>query len=467
MKLYNTSTRSLETFRPITEHKVGIYACGPTVYDFAHIGNMRTYIFEDILRRTFEGLSYDVTHVMNITDVGHLQSDADEGEDKLAVASLRQNRSPWEIARDYENAFFRHSDLLQIKRPHVVCRATEHINDMIAMITVLISRGYAYESGGNVYFDVSAFDQYADFARLNIAEQRLTDRIESDDKKHDQSDFALWFSHSKFPNQIMKWESPWGVGFPGWHIECSAMSTKYLGLHFDIHCGGIDHIPVHHSNEVAQSDCCYGGKTVNYWMHGAFLKLDRGKMSKSGGNFITVDTLVQENYSPLAYRYLVLTNHYRSELNFSYPILQSAQENYASLLDKVQELNKENDAPSGELITPSEHMSAYLGEFWDAMSNDIHTPSAISVAWRMLRSKELGVPQKLKLAIDFDAVFGLGLREILHGKLTSEEIELIEKRTLLRGQKNWSESDKIKEELERHGIRIKDTKHGTEWSKVK
>lgn len=274
MKIFNTASRTIEPLKPQKENHIGLYCCGPTVYNFAHIGNLRTYVFEDVLRRTLEGLGYQVKHVMNITDVGHLQSDADEGDDKMSLAAARERKSPWDIAKYYEANFFRHTQMLGITQPHVICRATEHIQEIIDMVSVLCDKGYAYESQGNVYFEVSKFPEYADFAKLQLDAQQATERVTEDTNKRHPADFCLWFSNSKYPNQIMKWDSPWGNGFPGWHIECSAMAAKYLGETFDIHCGGVDHIPVHHTNEIAQSNCAHGKQAVRYWMHGAFLTVE-------------------------------------------------------------------------------------------------------------------------------------------------------------------------------------------------
>lgn len=468
MKIFNTLTREIEDFIPILEDKVGIYACGPTVYNFAHIGNLRTYIFEDILRRIFEFAGYQVTHVMNITDVGHLQSDADEGEDKLSLASQRESRSPWEIAKMYESAFFRHSDLLNIKKPHVVCRATEHVSEMIDMVESLVENGFAYKSGGNVYFDVDKFPAYAKFARLNLEDQQSTDRVTIDVNKCNQVDFALWFSESKYPNQVMKWDSPWGYGFPGWHIECSAMSHKYLGERFDVHCGGIDHVPVHHTNEIAQSDCYHGHKSVNYWMHGAFLTIDQGKMSKSENKFITIDTLVEKGYDPLAFRYLALTAHYRSELNFSYTALDSAQNSLNALRDKVREWRKnfaEQDSKAGKFAL-NELARDFYNKYVKAIYNDLHTPSALASMWTMLRSSDLDNFTKLHLLLEFDQVLGLGLDQVVVNKITPDDEALIIQRSQFRQAGEWGKADEIKTELENRGIRIKDTKHGTEWIKL-
>lgn len=467
MKIYNTASRVVEKFTPIKEGAVGIYACGPTVYNYAHIGNMRTYIFEDILRRVFEKLDFNVNHVMNITDVGHLQSDADSGDDKISLAASRENKSPWDIAREYETAFFRHCEALRIKRPHIVCRATEHIKEIIAMIESLVAKGYAYERKGNVYFSVSKFEKYSQFAKLRLDAQQSTDRVSEDRNKENQADFSLWFSNSKYPNQIMKWDSPWGEGFPGWHIECSAMSSKYLGEKFDIHCGGIDHIPVHHTNEIAQSDCCHGSKTVNYWMHGAFLTINSDKMSKSNNTFYTVDTIRDMGFSPLSYRYLVLTSHYRNELNFDFNLLKEAEKSYNKLQDKINEWltcsaeEKTNDNDGVFL------KQKYLDQFWHAIENDLHTPAALGIAWTVARSRKLSANHKLSLFEEFDQIFGLDLLSISERILTIEEEELLNLRNEAREKKDWVESDRIRDELLKRNIVLKDGKEGTTWSKLK
>lgn len=466
IKLFNTASRSIEPFVPLAEGKVSLYACGPTVYSYAHIGNMRTYVFEDVLRRTLEAKGYDVQHVMNITDVGHLQSDADTGEDKMSLAAKREQKSPWDIAKYYEGAFFRHSEMLGIKRPTIVCRATEHIQEMIDMVSILLDKGYAYNSGGNVYFDVSKFPQYADFASLKLEQQKSTDRAEHDDRKRNQQDFALWFSQSKFPNQIMKWDSPWGVGFPGWHIECSAMARKYLGDRIDIHCGGIDHIPVHHTNEIAQSECCIDHKWVNVWMHGAFLTVDAGKMSKSKGATLTMDTLAKDGYHPLAYRYLLLGTHYRGELKFSYNALSSAATAYASLFEKVQEWLLETENSKSEKTDLSAAATNYSSSFWNAMSNDLHSPTALSVLWTTVKADDITSLEKLELVREFDNVLGLGLFSVLRNDLSADEKEILESRNSARAEKNWTESDRLRDELLQKGIQIRDTKEGTQWVRI-
>lgn len=462
MKIYNTATRRVEDFVPLEEGKVRLYTCGPTVYHYAHIGNMRTYVFEDVLRRTLEGLGYDVSHVMNITDVGHLQSDADTGEDKMSLAVAREKKSPWDIARYYEDAFFKHARMLGIERPGTVCRATEHIPEMIAMVETLVRKGYAYESGGNVYFDVAQFPRYPEFARLNMTGQQATDRVDFDGLKRNQADFALWFSQSKFPNQAMKWDSPWGEGFPGWHIECSAMAMKYLGERIDIHCGGIDHIPVHHTNEIAQSECCvdHNEPWVNYWMHGAFLTVDKEKMSKSKGDVLTVEKLAADGFNPLSYRYLLLNTHYRGELRFNYDALEAAESAYKTLFEKVQEWRTETPDENGLSPRAIEYRTA----FWDAMRNDLHSPQALSVAWSVARADDIGNRDKLTLFRQFDGIFGLGLFNEQGHALSAQEQALLDQREAARLNKDWKESDRLRDVLlNDHGVQIRDTKAGIEW----
>lgn len=470
LKIFNTATRSIDVFTPIKPGHVSLYTCGPTVYHYAHIGNMRTYVFEDILRRTLEGLGYNVNHVMNITDVGHLQSDADSGDDKMSIAATREKKSPWDIARFYEDEFFRHSKLLGIKRPDIVCRATEHIPEMIAMVEKLVKKGMAYESGGNVYFDVSKFPRYTDFANLQIDQQQSTDRVEFDNKKRNQADFALWFSQSKFPNQVMKWDSPWGTGFPGWHIECSAMAMKYLGERIDIHCGGIDHIPVHHTNEIAQSECCIDGHDhawVNYWMHGAFLTLDKEKMSKSKGDFLTVDKLIEKGFNPLSYRYLIISSHYRGELKFSYDSLDAADNAYKALFGRVQQWKRDVAEQGQPPEADNRAATEYKTAFWDAMRNDLHCPQALSVAWAVAKADTLNSHQKLVLLEEFDSVFGLSFFAETDRELTDREKQLLDERQLAREQRDWSRSDEIRDLLlKEHGIQVNDTKSGTKWLKV-
>ncbi|HAU29618.1 MAG TPA: cysteine--tRNA ligase [Rhodospirillaceae bacterium] len=465
MQIYNTATRSLETFIPAIAGKVGLYTCGPTVYSYAHIGNLRTYVFEDVLRRMLAREGYAVRHVMNVTDVGHLQSDADSGDDKMMVAALREQRSPWEIAQFYEAAFFRHAEMLGIMRPHVVARATEHIPEMIAFVEKLMALGFAYESGGNVYFDVSKFPRYADFARLDMKGARATDRAAFDDLKRSQVDFALWFSQSKFPNQIMQWDSPWGRGFPGWHIECSAMAMKYLGEKLDIHCGGVDHIPVHHTNEIAQSESLLpdGETWVNYWMHAAFLTLDQEKMAKSRGDSLTLDRLVEKGVHPLAYRYFLLTFHYRTTLRFSFEALEEAGKAYGNMLEKMQRLQ----GPDQGGFPQSRIGAEWAEAFWQAMGNDLNTPRALSIAWSVLGDERLADPEKRNLLHGFDQVLGLNLLDAVGKALSAEERDLVDQRQAARLRKDWVESDRLRDVLlHQHGIKVNDTSSGASWVRI-
>jgi cysteinyl-tRNA synthetase len=450
LSLFNTRTRQIEPFAPIDPARVRIYCCGPTVYDYAHIGNLRTYVFEDILRRTLELFGYRVEHVMNITDVGHLQSDADTGDDKMEIAARRERKAPWDIARFYEAEFFRHADQLRIRRPTIVCRATGHIDEMIAMISRLIERGHAYVVDGNVYFEVATFPPYADFARLDLHRQSATDRVEPDPRKRDAADFVLWFSQSKYPNQVMKWPSPWGTGFPGWHIECSAMASKYLGEHFDIHCGGIDHIPVHHTNEIAQSECCHGGRWVDTWMHGEFLEIDKGKMSKSTGGFLSLDEIVAQGYAPLDYRYLLLTAHYRSRLRFSYDSLEGARRSRAVLSNLMRQWRGEKAAAA----VPEPETAQIRERFCQHIGNDLHLPEALAYAWRY---DVFGF---------FDRVLGLDLDVEEKAVLSEAQSALLEAREDARRRQDWSTADRLRRELEAQGIRVRDGPQGPQWEVV-
>lgn len=461
LRFYNTLTRQKEEFVPLEPGKAKLYTCGPTVYHHQHIGNMRTYVFEDVLRRVLVMNGYDVQHVMNITDVGHLQSDADAGDDKMMIAAAREQRSPWDIAREYETEFFKHTELLNVQRPHVVCRATEHIPEMIKMVEQLVQQGYGYVSGGNVYFDVSKFDRYADFARLRLENSEQTDRVEFDERKRNQADFALWFSVSKFPNQIMKWPSPWGEGFPGWHIECSAMASKYLGQRIDIHCGGIDHIPVHHTNEIAQAECCHGHKWVNYWLHGEHLHDATGKMSKSKGEFLTIDSLATADYEPLDYRYLLLTAHYRGSVSFSYDSLTMARNTLKGLRETLRRLRLEGGTPSA-----SPAVQEFRQMFLDAVNDDLHMPIALTVMWSALKDERINAADKVALIEEFDKVFGLSLNAEKKYLLTEDQAQLMNARLIARQNKNWAESDRIRDELLAQGIALEDGPQGMTWRYV-
>ncbi len=460
MKLYNTMSRSIEEFVPIENGKVSMYCCGPTVYNYAHIGNLRTYIFEDLLHRTLQRAGYSVTHVMNITDVGHLTGDGDDGEDKMEKSARETGRSVWDIAKFYTDAFFSDEKDLNIIRPGIVCRATDHIQDMIALIKRLEEGGHTYTSGGNVYFSIDSIDDYGKLARLNLDDLKSGARIVVDSNKKNPKDFVLWFTNSKFKDQAMMWDSPWGRGYPGWHIECSAMSMKYLGEHFDIHCGGIDAIPVHHTNEIAQSEAATGHTWVNYWCHGEFLLNDSGKMSKSSGEFLTLSVLKDKGYDALDYRYFCLTGHYRSQLKFSYEALDHARSARRSLVDKVSELKREAGEPSA---APGEKARGYMDAFDSAMENDLSSPQALSQLWLMLKD-DIPAADKLAAIYHMDTILGLRLDEVEAAgseRIGGEEEErLLEERTAAKKAKDYKRADEIRAELLERGFIVRDTPAG-------
>ncbi len=459
---FNTLNRSKALLEPIVSGTIGLYCCGPTVYNYAHIGNLRTYLFEDVLVRTLREAGYRTTHVMNITDVGHLQSDADDGEDKMMLAAEREHRSPWEIARFYEDIFFQDCTALNIAHPDIVCRATEHISQIIDFVDTLVKCGVTYESDGNVYYDTARFPHYHDLRGGPVDEATALSRVETDQGKRLGADFVLWFSKSKFPRQIMKWDSPWGSGFPGWHIECSAMASTYLGSRIDIHCGGIDHIPIHHTNEIAQSEACFGHRWVNTWMHGAFLILDKGKMAKSGGHFITLQTVRDEGFKPLHYRYLCLGAHYRSELRFSWEALDGARRGLENLYNRVLALRHGPPAAKAVRLNsdlPERHRQA----FWGALADDLNAPVALSVLWAVVKDGELDAKTKLTLVAEFDRILGLGLMEAQPPTLSEHCMALIAERAQARADGNWSRADEIRARLVEQGVMVKDTRQGTEW----
>lgn len=466
--IYNTLSREKEKFIPIKNENVEMYTCGPTVYNYAHIGNLRTYIFEDVLKKSLRYLGYKVNHVMNITDVGHLQSDADEGEDKMQLGAKRENKTVWEIARFYEDAFFEDCQKLNVEKPTVVSRATEHIQEMIDLIKILEEKGYTYISNGNVYFEIDKFHDYNKLANLSMEELEAGSRVEIDANKKNPLDFVLWFTNSKFKNQIMQWDSPWGRGFPGWHIECSAMSIKYLGERIDIHCGGIDHIPVHHTNEIAQSECALGHKWVNYWMHGEFLVLDSGKMSKSKGDFLTVSKIEENGFNALDYRYFCLQSRYRKQLVFSFDALQDGKNSYKKLKSKISSITKSVVYTD---IIDDKKVSLYKEKFAEQISDDLNMPNAFTILSEVIKNSELSNKEKHYLIEDFDKVLSLDLLvEDCEKNIASIDEEyvnrLIYEREEARKNKNWAKADEIRNELNIINIDIVDSKEGTTW-KVK
>lgn len=465
---FNTLTRKVEQFIPNVDGKVAMYTCGPTVYHFAHIGNLRSYIMEDILEKTLRYVGYDVKRVMNITDVGHLTSDADTGEDKMLKGAKREHKTVMEIAKYYTDAFFDDCRKLNIKRPDVVEPATNCIPEFINMVKVLLEKDYAYIAGGNVYFDTSKLDDYYVFSSQSEKELMVgvRDDVSEDINKKNKADFVLWFTKSKFDNQELKWDSPWGVGYPGWHIECSCISMKHLGEYMDIHCGGVDNIFPHHTNEIAQSEAYLGHKWCNYWFHVHHLNDKSGKMSKSKGEFLTVSLLEEKGYNPLVYRLFCLQSHYRKPLEFSYEVLDNMTTAYNKLIKKIGELKADGSVDE-------EAFAGFRNKFEDAICSDLNTSSAITVIYDVLRS-DINDMTKLELIKSFDEVLSLDLLKD-HGndKESSVDSELkeyilakIEERKVAKKEKDFAKADAIRDELAAKGIQIKDTREGTVWEIV-
>jgi len=463
MKLYNSLTKDIETFEPIHPPKVGLYTCGMTVYDFAHIGHGRKYVGDDILRRILTRAGYTVTHVQNVTDVGHLSSDADEGEDKMEKGAKKYGKTVWEVAQFYTDNFYASMDALNILRPTVICKATEHIPEQIALIRTLIEKGMAYDTPEAVYYDVTKFDGYAEiFGRQKLEEKKSGVRetvVEGEHKKH-PADFSLWFKRTgRFAQHAMHWESPWGDGFPGWHIECSAMSMKYLGDSIDIHTGGIDHIPVHHPNEVAQSEGATGKPFVKFWVHYNFLRVDGRKMSKSLGNFYTLDDVTQRGIDPLALRYFYLTSQYRSELNFTWESLKAAE---SALNELRKHMVAIRNGAAGRSTLSDEKLvkvDEYRKRFDIALANDMNTPQALAVVWEVVKSN-ISSQDKYDLLLDFDEVLGLRLATL---PVVTEEVDTEGGARLdaLRAGKKYQEADALRAELISKGYSVETTPAGS------
>jgi cysteinyl-tRNA synthetase len=471
LTIYNTLGRKLQPFEPLTEGRVGFYGCGPTVYNYAHIGNLRAYVTHDILTRTLRRLGYEVTHVMNITDVGHLSGDNDEGDDKMVKSAEERGKSILEIADFYTRAFFHDTERMNIIRPTVVCKATDHVDEMISLIKRIEANGYTYAAGGNLYFDVGKFPPYGELALLRQDELKAGARVGTDENKRNPQDFVLWFTKSKFENQALVWDSPWGRGYPGWHIECSAMSMKYLGEQFDIHAGGIDHIPIHHTNEIAQSEAATGKHPwVKYWVHNEFLILDRGKMSKSSGSFLTLQSLVDAGYDPLDYRYFLLGGHYRSQLQFSWESLETARNARRSLTERIRTLARGAGPKKQE---PSEKAAAYLAAFDRALEDDISTPRALAELWGLVRDPALDPGEALSRALEMDQVLGLKLDSIAEAAGQEEDPELgkeieklIAERAEAKKARDYGKADSIRAGLKERGILLEDGPQGTVWRRV-
>ena len=462
LRFYNTLSRTKEDFKPINPKFVTMYSCGPTVYNYAHIGNLRTYIFMDLVRRALRLSGYKIKGVMNITDVGHLMADSDDGEDKMAVASRQQNKTPWEIAEYYSKIFFEDLAKLNIGKPEIIAKATDHIEDMINYVLDLEAHGFSYETSDGIYFDIAKFPNYGCLSRANLDDQLAGARVEVNDEKRHPADFALWKKAD--PLHIMQWRSPWGMGYPGWHIECSAMSQKYLGKTFDIHSGGVDHIPIHHENEIAQNEAITGEKSVNYWLHGEFMLVDNGKMSKSLGNTYTIAQLEEKGYSPLDFRFFCLNTHYRKKLNFTFDGLDAAKISRERLMQSLAQ-HKASSAKTDEA-----KLEKYKADFHAAIEDDINVPLALGILFTAV--KEPKSKDIYELALYFDKALGLSLDKLPAVKeetivIPDEVADLIEKRKTAKANKDYALADQIRGQITALGYNVMDTKDGVKVTLIK
>jgi len=467
LKIYNTLTRQKEDLEPIDPGVVRLYTCGPTVYNYAHIGNLRTYVFEDVLKRALLLCGFEVRHVMNVTDVGHLVSDADEGEDKMAVGARREGKTVWEIADFYWQAFRDDLKHLHILEPDVWCKATDYIDEQIDAVRTLEEKGFTYTTGDGVYFDTSKLDDYGKLARLDVSGLRAGHRVEMSDEKRNATDFALWKFSPKDEQRLMEWDSPWGVGFPGWHLECSTMAIKHLGERLDIHCGGVDHVAVHHTNEIAQAESALGHKWCNVWMHGEFLTMPKddagggGKMSKSSGEFLTLDVLTQKGYDPAAYRYFLLNAHYRQQLAFSAEGMDAA----ASAMGRLKRIVLDLQAGSDGDEAPIDPL---LDEFRAAVEDDLNMPRALAAMWKTAKDTDAAPGETYATLLEMDRVLGLGIEAMEAEQLDIDEAEidqLLADRAAAKQEKNYARADEIRDQLTAMGIEIMDTPNGTTWRK--
>ena len=459
MKLYNTLTHKIEDFIPYKPENVNLYTCGPTVYHYAHIGNLRSYIMEDVLEKTLKYIGYHVHRVMNITDVGHLSSDSDSGTDKMVSSAKKEHKSVLEIAEFYTKSFFDDCEKLNIRKPDVVSKATDNIDFYITMISKLLEKGFAYESNGNIYFDITKVSDYYQLTNHKIDEMvtGVREGVEEDAIKKNQGDFVLWFTKSKFQDQELKWDSPFGVGYPGWHIECSGISIKNLGEYLDIHCGGVDNIFPHHTNEIAQSESYLGHKWCNHWMHVEHLHLKTEKMSKSKGNVITVSTLIEKGYNPLSFRYMCLNSHYRKILEFSFKGLDISENAYLKLLNKISSITIDGSFQNAAF-------NDYNEKFMEALKDDLNTANAITVLYDLLKDDTINGRTKVDIIRSFDKVLSLDLIKENHGQMHPQHTEimsLIEKRNVLKREHKFTEADGIRNELASRGIILIDTREGT------
>ena len=455
LQLFDTYEREIRPFQPLTGQSVGIYCCGPTVYNFAHIGNLRTYLFEDLLVRVLRANGYEVNHVVNITDVGHLVSDADTGEDKMELGTKRTGMTAWELADFYTEAFEKDLARLNVQPPSIWCRATDHIKEQIAFIEDLEDKGFTYQTSDGIYFDSRKLNSYGRLARLDIEGLQAGARVDQGEPKF-VTDFALWKFSPENEQRQMEWESPWGIGFPGWHIECSAMSAKYLGDYFDIHCGGEDHIPIHHTNEIAQTEASRGTRLANFWMHGYFLQLDDAKMSKSSGEFLTLDALIDKGFDPLVYRFFCLGGHYRSQMTFSWDSLEAARTSLNRLYEAAYSWG-----------APGEADEAIVGRFFEALNDDLGMPKAMAILWEMVRS-DLAEDVKKATILRFDEILGLRIREWepKEVEVPGEVTALLQARKNARKEKNWARADEIRNEISALGYVIDDTPEGVKVTRA-
>lgn len=465
MKLYNSLTRSIENFTPIQENTVGLYACGPTVYDYAHLGHLRKYTMDDLLVRVLRAQGLSVRHVQNITDVGHLVSDGDTGEDKMEKGAKKYGKTVWEVAAEFEAFFWKSLDRMGVTRPDISCKATDHIPQQIELIARLEKKGFTYTLSDGVYFDTSKFPEYGNLAHLNIEALKAGARVEMVEGKKQATDFALWKFSPTDEQRLMEWESPWGKGFPGWHIECSAMAMKYLGEQFDIHTGGIDHIPVHHTNEIAQAEAATGKHPfVRFWVHHNFLRVEGEKMSKSLGNFYTIDDVITKGFSPMALKLLFYTSHYRSELNFTWKNLEASQTALSRLVAILSGISGQSDRDSLS-EEKMEKISTYRTRFFDALQQDLDTPQAIAIVWEVLKSNIPG-RDKVDLVGEFDSVLGLGVATLVDEyqqqlvQVPEAVKKLLEDRQAARVAKDFATSDALREQIGGLGFVVQDSPEG-------
>ena len=481
--LFNTLTRKKEEFKPLNAPSVGLYTCGPTVYNYLHVGNYRTYVFEDVLKRALRFLGFQIRHVMNITDVGHLTSQADEGEDKVEAQAAKEGKTAWDIARFYESTFiediakldidFRAStDPKLLKDPShrqpgdILCRATEHIPKQIELVQALEKKGLTYRISDGIYFDTSKFKDYGRLmGEAHVEGLKAGARVEANPEKKNLTDFALWKFSPAGKKRQMEWNSPWGIGFPGWHIECSAMAMQYLGDTFDIHCGGVDHIPIHHTNEIAQAEGATGKPFVRVWMHGEFLLMNQAKMAKSSGGFIRLQDLGEKGFDPLDYRYLCLTAHYRKQLDFSWDALEGAKSGLRKLRDRLQVLAQNPDSDKGTADKKPEAYDKFLSKFKESISDDLNMPSALAVVWDALKSGDISSKSQLSLVAEADRVLGLRLVPGKPQELPADLQKLVDNRAEARKKRDFAAADALRHELATHGILVEDTPQGQRWKR--